>query len=146
MYIISHIRAETLTTGPMIPYWTNRYTNYNSSPYQIKLLLEISTVLYQLRHFLSAFSSWILFCNENMYNIIGFVWFGFLVFNATINNISVISWRSVLLVEETWVPGENHRPAASYWQTLSHTVVSSTLRLSGVWTHNFSGDRHCLHR
>ena len=76
MYIISHIRAETLTTGPMIPYWTNRYTNYNSSPYQIKLLLEISTVLYQLRHFLSAFSSWILFCNDNMYNIIGFVWFG----------------------------------------------------------------------
>jgi hypothetical protein len=29
------------------------------------------------------------------------------VFNATFNNISVISWRSVLLVEET---GENHRP------------------------------------
>jgi len=29
--------------------------------------------------------------------------------NAIFNNISVISWRSVLLVEET---GENHRPAA----------------------------------
>jgi hypothetical protein len=29
------------------------------------------------------------------------------------NNISVISWRSVLLVEETEVPGENHGPAAS---------------------------------
>jgi hypothetical protein len=29
----------------------------------------------------------------------------FMVFNATFNNISVISWRSVLLVEET---GENH--------------------------------------
>jgi hypothetical protein len=24
--------------------------------------------------------------------------------------ISVISWRSVLLLEETGVPGENHRP------------------------------------
>jgi hypothetical protein len=34
-----------------------------------------------------------------------------MVFNATFNNISVISWRSVLLVEET---GENHRPAASH--------------------------------
>ena len=32
-------------------------------------------------------------------------WFGFMVFNATFNNISVISWWSVLLVEET---GENH--------------------------------------
>jgi hypothetical protein len=36
-----------------------------------------------------------------------------MVFNATFNNISVISWRPVLLVEETGVPGENHRPATS---------------------------------
>jgi hypothetical protein len=42
------------------------------------------------------------------------VWF--MVFNATFNNISAISCRSVLLVEET---GENN-------QTLSHNVVSST--------------------
>jgi hypothetical protein len=54
--------------------------------------------------------------------------FGFrlLVLNATFNNISVISWRSVLLAEETKVPWENHRLAASQWQTLSHNVVSST--------------------
>ena len=40
-------------------------------------------------------------------------WFGWLMaFNATFNNISVISWRSVLLVEETGDPGENHLPAA----------------------------------
>ena len=51
-----------------------------------------------------------------------------LVFNATFNNISVILWRSVLLVEETGVPGENHRPVASHFQTLSHDVVLSTLR------------------
>ena len=38
------------------------------------------------------------------------IWFGLMVFNATINNISVISWGSVLLVEETGVPRENHRP------------------------------------
>jgi hypothetical protein len=31
-----------------------------------------------------------------------------MVFNATFDNISVISWRSVLLVEETGVPRENH--------------------------------------
>ena len=36
-----------------------------------------------------------------------------MVFNATFNNISVISWRLVLLAEETEVPGENHRPVAS---------------------------------
>jgi hypothetical protein len=32
--------------------------------------------------------------------------FQFIVFNATFNNISVISWQSVLLVEETGVLGE----------------------------------------
>jgi hypothetical protein len=36
-----------------------------------------------------------------------------MVFNATFNNILVISWHSILLVEETGVPEENHRPAAS---------------------------------
>ena len=33
---------------------------------------------------------------------------GIMVFNATFNDISVISWRSVLLVEETGVPGVNN--------------------------------------
>ena len=37
-----------------------------------------------------------------------------MVFYATFNNISVISWQSVLLEEETGVPGENHRPVASH--------------------------------
>ena len=37
-----------------------------------------------------------------------------MVFNARVNTISVISWRSVLLVEETGVPGENYRPNASH--------------------------------
>jgi len=41
-----------------------------------------------------------------------------MMFNATFNNISVISWLSVLLVEETGVPGENHRPVASHWTGL----------------------------
>jgi hypothetical protein len=52
-------------------------------------------------------------------------WVWFMVFNGTFNNISVISWRLVLLVEETRVPGENHWPAASHWQTLLHNIVSS---------------------
>jgi len=50
------------------------------------------------------------------------------MFNATFNNISVTSWHSVLLVEETGVPGENHRPVTSHWQTFSHNVVSSKPR------------------
>ena len=54
-----------------------------------------------------------------------------MVFNATFNNMSVISWRLVLLTEETRVPRENHRPAASPWQSLLHNVVSNTPRLCG---------------
>ena len=38
----------------------------------------------------------------------------FIVFNTTFSNISVISWWSFLLMEETVVPGENHRPVASH--------------------------------
>ena len=49
-----------------------------------------------------------------------------MVFNTTFNNISVISWGSVLLVEEIRVTRENHRPIASQGQTLSQNVVSST--------------------
>jgi energy-converting hydrogenase Eha subunit E len=37
-----------------------------------------------------------------------------MMFNATLNNISVVLWRSVLLVEETGEPEENHRPVASH--------------------------------
>ena len=40
----------------------------------------------------------------------------------------MISWRSVLLVNETGTAGEIHRPAAGDRQTLSHNVVSSTPR------------------
>jgi hypothetical protein len=39
---------------------------------------------------------------------------GDVVLNNTFNNSSVISWRSVLLVDETGVPRENHRPDASH--------------------------------
>ena len=49
-----------------------------------------------------------------------------MVFNATSNNISVISWWLVLLVEETGVPGENHWPVASHWETLPNYDVWST--------------------
>jgi hypothetical protein len=59
-------------------------------------------------------------------------WVRVIVFNATFSNISVIWWRSVVLVEETGV----HRPAASHWQTWSHNVASSTPHHVRVW--------HCI--
>ena len=61
-------------------------------------------------------------------------WVRVMVFNATFNNISDISWRSVLLVEETGVPGENHRPVASRWQTLLLKVNSqyTVLKINNI--------------
>jgi hypothetical protein len=41
-----------------------------------------------------------------------------MVFNALFNNISVISWRSILLVEETGLPGEYHRPVDKFYHIM----------------------------
>jgi len=64
---------------------------------------------------------------------LGLAWL--MVFNTTFHNISVMWWLSVLLVQETGAPGENHRPVASHWQTLLHNVVSR------IRVHNFRSDR-----
>jgi hypothetical protein len=65
-----------------------RFTTYNYSSDIFKLLLQkyFHLVLVDI-----TAVRWILLV-------------GLMVFNATFNNISVISWRSVLLVEETGGP------------------------------------------
>ena len=47
-------------------------------------------------------------CHQKKYGL----WL--MVIQATFKNISVISWLSVLLVEDTGVPRENHRPDELY--------------------------------
>ena len=59
----------------------------------------------------------------------------FMVFIATFNNISALSWRSVLLMKETGIPGENHRPVASHGQTLNIWVDSCYCYLY-IYLHN----------
>jgi hypothetical protein len=56
---------------------------------------------------------------------------GLWCFEGTFNNISVISWRTVLLVEETGVHGKNHQLAASHLQPLSYYVEKVVSR-SGI--------------
>jgi hypothetical protein len=58
-----------------------------------------------------------------------------MVFNATFNNISAISWQSVLLVEETWVPRENHWPVA---QSFTHDAFSLYVHFTPTFYGNSS--------
>jgi hypothetical protein len=49
------------------------------------------------------------------------------VFNATFNNISVVSWPPGLVVEEAGVPGENHRPIILSHSKLDYKPISDNL-------------------
>ena len=51
------------------------------------------------------------------------VYDGGVVFNATFNNSSATSWRSVLLVDDTGVVVKHHRSAASDGQPLSRRCL-----------------------
>ena len=51
------------------------------------------------------------------------IWARVMVLSSTFNNISVISGRSILLVEETGVPGENQRPATRLTDKLYHIML-----------------------
>jgi hypothetical protein len=63
-------------------------------------VIAIDIVKHSFSTFLKENSNFLIF------NLSHLVWF--LAPNTTFNNISVISWRSVSLMEKTGVPGANH--------------------------------------
>ena len=112
---------------------------WNAKPINFQLYSIIDQSLINNKQFI-----WLIFsyqsqlCLSFHYKILLSLFVCLMVINATFNNISVISWRSVLLEEETGVPWENHWTVASHWHTLSHNVEH--LALTKIWTHNISGD------
>ena len=141
-YLLSsnHSLTHSLTQGLDVPngVHTNRLWTIH---YQILFPNQIyGTCFIGLKLFLRCFWFYFISLNVIMIEYWRIKWRGYYGIYPTINNISVtcISWRLVLLLEETGVSGENHWCATSHWQTLLHNVVSSTPRMIGIRTHNVS--------
>jgi hypothetical protein len=89
----------------------SRFPLFISCPYQcIIMCLSALNIITHDGNYIDLFILKNINCCVCFLNLL-FIYF--IVLNATFSNISAISWRPVLVVEEAGVPGENHRPWAS---------------------------------
>ena len=75
-------------------------------------MTELNQSFFFINNFVTIIISSTAFVHGNLSLFVANSRVRIVVFNATFNNISVISWQSVLLVEVTGVPGDNHRVAS----------------------------------
>ena len=96
IFIMEDVRNSTMAVVKEMATILKRKENVSRPATNVKYSHECATNVGMLKY-----------CHDELV-------FCLMVFTATCNNISVISWRSVLLVEETGVPEENHRPVESH--------------------------------
>ena len=114
----------------------NRWWGANSPSVSLIHPYHYDLFIYQMP-FLAQSKEWI------------YIWFWFMVFNVTINNISVKSWLSVLLVEEatlnnslviSWSNFYRWRKLESLEKVIDklyHIMLYQVqLAMNGVWIHN----------
>ena len=83
--------------------------------------IHVYCIVYKEHYFrLAAVILTFLIGNLIFFHLLTFLYYDFgikgmvMVVNTSFNNIPVIQWRSVVLVEETGVLGENYRPAVRH--------------------------------
>jgi len=80
---------------------------YNTTLHRLTENLKVNFDIYEIYFYMAQYNG--LFCFTCTFvKLLLCLFVCLMVFNATFNNISVISWCSVLLVEETGAPRENH--------------------------------------
>ena len=127
---INNQSINVLLVIPVKSFEKYQYCNENTHHYICTRILDknsstTSSLVTQQQKILEKLAVPVLFKQFWQYNLYQYCWLvWFMVFNANFNNISVISWWSVLLVEETGVPGDKQRLVENTGITsITHTIL-----------------------